>query len=354
MDALLTRCAAEHESIVVEGVHLSLNLVVELMRRHKTVVPFLIYIRDEGKHRERFAVRAKYMALDPEKNKYVRYLRNIRTIQEWLIAKADKVGVPRLSNSNVDRSVAILSSTIFACAKHMAAGRPLLVERAPKVVGAAEGGARDAGSAGSDGGDGGGGGDAVQLPRKRSARPVRDLFSQQVSGLTWSSKATLAAIRRKKSEQQLAAAAPDDSGAAMQGESSERDAHDALHDGDADHEDEHEDGNDAASGAEHLDDDELSDGGVRVLIAEGSPADSCTLELPRGSPGALAALPEAEAARLRELLTLHDADLSEVGSVVDIDSTDFDTTEDEACGVRQQHSRSLTFAIAVPDRVPEE
>ena len=36
---------------------------------------------NETKHRERFAVRAKYMTLEPTANKYVKYIRNIRTIQ---------------------------------------------------------------------------------------------------------------------------------------------------------------------------------------------------------------------------------------------------------------------------------
>lgn len=36
---------------------------------------------NEAKHRERFAVRAKYMTLEPTVNKYVKYIRNIRTIQ---------------------------------------------------------------------------------------------------------------------------------------------------------------------------------------------------------------------------------------------------------------------------------
>ena len=36
---------------------------------------------NEAKHRERFALRAKYMTLEPTVNKYVKYIRNIRTIQ---------------------------------------------------------------------------------------------------------------------------------------------------------------------------------------------------------------------------------------------------------------------------------
>ena len=56
LDRLISSCAARHESLVCEGVHLSLNFVVQLMQRHPSIVPFLIYISNEGKHKERFAV----------------------------------------------------------------------------------------------------------------------------------------------------------------------------------------------------------------------------------------------------------------------------------------------------------
>ncbi len=39
---------ARRESVVVEGVHLSLNLVVRLMETHSSVVPFLLHIRWGG------------------------------------------------------------------------------------------------------------------------------------------------------------------------------------------------------------------------------------------------------------------------------------------------------------------
>ena len=57
VDKLVAGCEARGESLVVEGVHLSMNFVVKLMRRHPSIVPFLIHISNEQKHRERFAVR---------------------------------------------------------------------------------------------------------------------------------------------------------------------------------------------------------------------------------------------------------------------------------------------------------
>ncbi|CAL5419903.1 unnamed protein product [Camellia sinensis] len=87
LDRLIAAWEERKESVVVEGVHLSLN-----------------FVTNEDKHLERFAVRAKYMALDPIKNKYVKYIRNIRTIQEYLCKQADKHWVPKINNTNADRN----------------------------------------------------------------------------------------------------------------------------------------------------------------------------------------------------------------------------------------------------------
>ena len=56
LDKLIGTCEARSESMVVEGVHLSLNAVMRLMQKHPSIVPFLVHISNEAKHRERFAV----------------------------------------------------------------------------------------------------------------------------------------------------------------------------------------------------------------------------------------------------------------------------------------------------------
>eukprot|EP01018_Ginkgo_biloba_P032510 Gb_20683 [translate_table: standard] len=125
LDRLITAWEERKESVVVEGVHLSLNFVMGLMKKHPSIIPFMIYIASEDKHMERFAVRAKYMTLDPAKNKYVKYIRNIRTIQDYLCKRADKHLVPKVNNTNVDRSVAAIHATIFSCLRRQDAGEHL-------------------------------------------------------------------------------------------------------------------------------------------------------------------------------------------------------------------------------------
>ncbi|KAG0456914.1 hypothetical protein HPP92_022071 [Vanilla planifolia] len=125
LDRLITAWENKKESVIVEGVHLSLNFVMGLMKKHPSIIPFMIYITNEEKHTERFAVRAKYMTLDPAKNKYVKYIKNIRTIQDYLCNRADKHLVPKINNTNVDRSVAAIHATIFSCLRRREAGEPL-------------------------------------------------------------------------------------------------------------------------------------------------------------------------------------------------------------------------------------
>lgn len=72
-----------------------------------------VYIKDEGKHRERMQVRAKYMALD-RSNRYMRHMRSIRLIQDYLVRSADKVAMPKVSNSNVDASVSAIHASVLA------------------------------------------------------------------------------------------------------------------------------------------------------------------------------------------------------------------------------------------------
>ncbi|KAK9901222.1 hypothetical protein WJX75_000988 [Coccomyxa subellipsoidea] len=126
LDRLIGAYEARKESLVVEGVHLSLNSVVRLMQRHPSILPFLIHISNEAKHRERFAVRAKYMALEPSKNRYVKYMRAIRAIQEYLVARAQRHAVPSVNNTNVDRSVATIHATVIGCLRRQARGESLL------------------------------------------------------------------------------------------------------------------------------------------------------------------------------------------------------------------------------------
>ena len=54
------------------------------------------------------------MTLDPEVNRYVAHFKQIRVIQDYLAMRAERHAVPRVNNTNVDRSVAAIHATVLA------------------------------------------------------------------------------------------------------------------------------------------------------------------------------------------------------------------------------------------------
>lgn len=174
LDRLITSWEQKCESVIVEGVHLSLNFVMGLMKKHPSIIPFMVHIANEEKHLERFAVRAKYMTLDPAKNKYVKYIRNIRAIQDYLCKRADKHLIPKVNNTNMDQSVASIHATIFACLRK-----------------------RD-------------GGEHFYDEMTNTAKLVDDEFKTQCAASSLGSKGMLQLIRRRGSSRQLMALMNDD------------------------------------------------------------------------------------------------------------------------------------------------
>ncbi|KAL7749800.1 hypothetical protein RI367_004676 [Sorochytrium milnesiophthora] len=181
LDDLITSFERRRESLIIEGVHLSVRQVTKLMAKHPSCIPFLIYISNEMKHTERFAIRAKYMTLEPRINKYIKYFKNIRQIQKYLCKEADQAKIPKIDNTNVDRSLAILHRTVFNVLARLNRG---------------EQGAEEEGST------------ALTLPAARPMESVFDADSQTTAILheeytkvyeaSWSSKAMLQRIREMR------------------------------------------------------------------------------------------------------------------------------------------------------------
>ena len=108
-----------HASLIVEGVHLSIELILRIVTRFPNVVPFLIYIKKEDFHRQRFAVRAKYMTTDPSMNKYISNFGAIRAVQGYLSKSSNLYLIPKIDNRNIDRSMETMHQTLFSYLKKL-------------------------------------------------------------------------------------------------------------------------------------------------------------------------------------------------------------------------------------------
>ncbi|KAI9323295.1 hypothetical protein BX666DRAFT_1885396 [Dichotomocladium elegans] len=113
LDQMVTGFRERKESLVIEGVGLSIGTIKKLAKKHANCIPLIVYISNKQKHTERFAIRAKYMTVAPRANKYIRYFDNIRLIQDHLCREADAWMIPKVDNTNVDRSLAILHMTVL-------------------------------------------------------------------------------------------------------------------------------------------------------------------------------------------------------------------------------------------------
>ena len=100
---------------MIEGVHLTVRFMTRMMENYPTCIPFVICIKNEDKHKERFAVRTKHMTIDPNFNKYIKNYKSIRAIQKHLMKKAETSLIPRIDNSNVDKSIGIIHVTLVKC-----------------------------------------------------------------------------------------------------------------------------------------------------------------------------------------------------------------------------------------------
>ncbi|KAI9019292.1 hypothetical protein CLU79DRAFT_759555 [Phycomyces nitens] len=112
LDKTIAGYNQRNECLVIEGVGLSVESMRILTKKHPNCIPVLIYISNEQKHAERFAIRAKYMTMAPQSNKYINYFGNIRLIQQHLCQNSDLWMIPKINNTNVDKSLAILHSTV--------------------------------------------------------------------------------------------------------------------------------------------------------------------------------------------------------------------------------------------------
>lgn len=119
----------KNESIIIEGVHLTPDFMMKMVKKYKNCLPFEIYIANESKHMERFSVRSKYMTLDKKTNKYVENFKYIRVIQKYCLMKSEELLIPKIDNSNIDKSMGLAHRTILAYLKKVYVKKNLIIQQ---------------------------------------------------------------------------------------------------------------------------------------------------------------------------------------------------------------------------------
>jgi 2-phosphoglycerate kinase len=110
------RAFEEGWSLVLEGVHLVPGMV-ELPRPEHAVSVFVVLsITDEDEHVRHFRFRDEDCESRPE-SRYLERFADIRRLQELVVARAHRAGVPVIENENADKAARTVADLVLAAAE---------------------------------------------------------------------------------------------------------------------------------------------------------------------------------------------------------------------------------------------
>jgi len=122
VDASIDRALTEGWSMVIEGVHLVPGLMPAAIEG-ALVVHVVLEIQNEDVHRTHFHVRDASTGGVRAMDRYLDQLGEIRAIQEYLVERAEKHGVPVIESSNGERATTAVLELVLSSADRLAAVR---------------------------------------------------------------------------------------------------------------------------------------------------------------------------------------------------------------------------------------
>jgi len=102
VDAIVERGLKEGTNLVVEGVHLSPEILARRYVDHPNVVPLVVYLSDESAHRDRFRVRALGTAMRRPAEEYLAHFAEIRRIHDHILESAGRHGIHAIENLAIE------------------------------------------------------------------------------------------------------------------------------------------------------------------------------------------------------------------------------------------------------------
>jgi 2-phosphoglycerate kinase len=115
VDAAMDRALAEGWSMVLEGVHLVPGMMPAEIEG-TLVVHAVLAVESEDVHETRFHIRDELTGGVRAMDKYLDQLYEIRQIQNYLVERADKHGVPVIESSSIERATTDVLELVLASA----------------------------------------------------------------------------------------------------------------------------------------------------------------------------------------------------------------------------------------------
>ncbi len=102
VEALVERGLHEGTNVVIEGVHLAPEIILDRYRDHPNVCTLVVYLSDEEAHRDRFHVRALGTAMRRPAEEYIAHFGQIRQIHDYILESARRGGTYAVENLSVE------------------------------------------------------------------------------------------------------------------------------------------------------------------------------------------------------------------------------------------------------------
>jgi len=121
VEAIVERGIKEGTNLVIEGVHLGPEIILDRYKDHPNVCPLVVYLSDEEAHRGRFHVRALGTAMRRPAEEYIVHMEEIRQIQDYILRSARRCGIYAVENLSIestsDAVVAFVANRVYGIAE---------------------------------------------------------------------------------------------------------------------------------------------------------------------------------------------------------------------------------------------
>ncbi len=113
INAVIERAIREGTRMVMEGAHIVPGFLKEDLWQDAIVIQLMMVVADEDRHRGHFYVRDQETDGVRSLGKYMENLDKIRRVQEYLIERAQKAGVPVIDNESIDDAVKVVMGIVL-------------------------------------------------------------------------------------------------------------------------------------------------------------------------------------------------------------------------------------------------
>ncbi len=121
VEAIVERGLKEGTNLVVEGVHLAPEIIMQRYKDHPNVCCLVVHLSDEDAHRDRFYIRALGTSMRRPAEEYIAHFEQIRKIHDYIKESAAHAGTYTIENLSIeatsDAAVAFVANRVSGIAE---------------------------------------------------------------------------------------------------------------------------------------------------------------------------------------------------------------------------------------------